>query len=238
MRFNAVFRIERSLLGAAPLGLSDGLAHGFGRAVGVQNGLAVQITRRAANGLDQAALRAQKALFVGIQNGHQRHLGDVQPLAQQVDAHQHIEHPQTQVADDLYALHRIHIRVQIAHLDAVFSQVLSELLGHALGQGGDEHALGLLHAQTDFLQHIVHLRAGWAHFNFWIDQARGAHQLLHHLAAVLLFVLGGRGRDKNGLAHALLKLLQLQRPVVQRRRQAKAVLHQRGLARAVAVVHG
>jgi hypothetical protein len=60
--------------------------------------MAVEVARGPADGLDQAALGAQKAFLVGVQNGHQRHLGNVQPLAQQVDAHQHVERAQAQVA--------------------------------------------------------------------------------------------------------------------------------------------
>ena len=40
----------------------------------------------------------QKAFLVRIQNRHQRHLGQVQPFAQQVDADQHIEFAATQIA--------------------------------------------------------------------------------------------------------------------------------------------
>ena len=47
----------------------------------------------------------------------------------------------------------------------------------------------------------------------------------------------GRRRDEDDLAHALLPLLEIQRPVVERRRQAEAIGHQHLLARAVAVVH-
>jgi hypothetical protein len=43
--------------------------------------------------------------------------------------------------------------------------------------------------------------------------------------------------ETNTAWRIALELLELQRPVVQRRRQAEAVFHQRGLARPVAVVH-
>ena len=54
-----------------------------------------------------------------------------------------------------------------------------------------------------------------------------------------MFVLpsSGRGRDKNRLAHLGLEFFEFERPVVQRAGQAKTIFHQRGLARAVAVVH-
>ena len=39
----------------------------------------------------ERGLGAQKALFVRVEYGHQPHLGQVETLAQQVDAHQHVE---------------------------------------------------------------------------------------------------------------------------------------------------
>jgi hypothetical protein len=164
-------------------------------------------------------------------------LRDVQPLAQQVDAHQHVEGAQPQVADDLHPLDGVDVRVQVAHLDAVFRQVVGELLGHALGQRGDQHALVLLHAVADLFQHIVHLVLCRPHFHLGVDQAGGPHQLLHHLAGVLLLVVGRRRGDEHRLAHLGLELGELQRPVVERARQPEAVLHQHFLACAVAVEH-
>ena len=131
------------MLVAPALRLVDCAAHGVGDLVGVQYCPAVDVTRRAADGLNERALRAQEAFFVGVQDGHQGHLWDVQPLAQQVDTNQHVEHAQTQVADDLDPLNRLYVRVQVAHLDAVPREVLGEVLRHALGEGGDQHPLTL-----------------------------------------------------------------------------------------------
>src|SRR3546814_18567984 len=69
-----------------------------------------------------------------------RSLRDVQALAQQVDADQHFEHAETQVADDLDALQGVDVRVDIAHLEARLVQVFGEVLGHALGERGDQGA--------------------------------------------------------------------------------------------------
>ena len=74
---------------------------------------------RAAHGLDQRTFGTQKTLLVGIENRHQRHFGNIQTFAQQVDADQHVEFAETQIADDLDALDRIDVGMQIAHLDAV-----------------------------------------------------------------------------------------------------------------------
>ena len=96
----------------------------------------------------------------------------------------------------------------------------------------------LFHADADFLQHVVHLMGGGPHLHHRVHQPCGAHHLVHDLPRVGFLVVGWRGGYENRLPHALLKFLELERPVVQRRRQAKAIFHQRGLARPVAVVHG
>ena len=54
---------------------------------------------------------------------------------------------------------------------------------------------------------------------------------------MLLLVIGRRRAHKNCLAHALLELVKLQWPVIQRRGQAETVIDQVLLARAVATVH-
>ena len=48
--------------------------------------------------------RAQEALLVGVEDRHQRHLGQVEALPQQVDADQHVELAEAEVAEDLDAL--------------------------------------------------------------------------------------------------------------------------------------
>ncbi|MNM65456.1 hypothetical protein D3C81_769030 [compost metagenome] len=127
--------------------------------------------------------------------------------------------------------------MQVAHLDAVLGQELGQLLGHALGQRGHQHTLADLHARVDFRQQVVHLRGRRTHDDGRVDQPGRAHHLLHHLPGMLLLELRRCRRDKHYLAHLALELVELERPVVQRRRQAEAVLDQRGLARAVTVVH-
>ena len=68
--------------------------------------------------------------------------------------------PGAQVADDLDALDRIDVGVQIAHLDAVLGQELGQILGHALGERRDQHAFVAARvAERDLGQHVVDLRA-------------------------------------------------------------------------------
>ena len=187
--------------------------------------------------MNQTAFGTQKPLFVGVQNGHQRHLGQVQTFTQQVDADQHIKRAQAQIAQDFHPLHRVDVAVQIAHLDAVVAQIIGELLGHAFGQGGDQNPLVFHHPNTDFLEHIVHLVDGGSHLDHGVNQAGGAHHLLHHIAGVGFFIVGWRGRDKHQLAHAFFKFVQLQGSVVQGAGQSETIFHKSGFTGAVAVVH-
>ena len=107
--------------------------------VGVHDHLAVDVAGGPADGLDERGLAAQEALLVGVEDGHQRHLGQVEALAQEVDADQHVELAEPQVAQDLDALDGVDLAVQVADPDAELEQVVGEVLGHLLGERGDQH---------------------------------------------------------------------------------------------------
>ena len=101
---------------AAPARLADRVADRVGLLVGVEQHLAVHVARRAADRLDQRALAAQEAFLVGVEDADERDLGDVEALAQEVDADEHVELAAPQIADDLDALERVDVGVQVAHL--------------------------------------------------------------------------------------------------------------------------
>ena len=77
--------------------------------VGIHDDRAFDVPRRAPDGLDQRAFRAQEALLVGVENRDQRDLRQIEPLAQQVDADHHVVDAQPQVAQDLDALDSVSI---------------------------------------------------------------------------------------------------------------------------------
>ena len=218
------------LLRAAPVRLVHRPLHRAGDPLGIEDGLAVDVARRAANGLDQRSLGAQEALLVGVQDRDQRHFRQVQALAQQVDADQHVEAAEPQVADDLDALDRVHISVQVADLDAVLVQVFGEVFCHALGERGHQHALLGRDPQVDLREQILDLRTHRAYLDLRVDQPGGTHHLLDHLPGPAKLEWRWRGRDVDGLRLDPLELVEAQRPVVQRGRQAEAVLDQRFLA--------
>ena len=96
----------------------------------------------------------------------------------------------------------------------------------------------LLGAIADLLQQIVDLALDRADFDRRIDQAGRTNDLLdEHAAGFVQLVRPRRRRHVDQLADALLQLFEVQRAVVERRRQAEAVLDQHFLARSVAVIH-
>ena len=75
-------------------GLVDRQPHRVGDLVGVHDDLARHVARRAADRLDERAVVAQEALLVGVEDRDERDLGQVEALAQQVDADEHVEDAQ------------------------------------------------------------------------------------------------------------------------------------------------
>src|SRR5213075_3094758 len=62
-----------------------------------------------------------------------------------------------QIADDLDALQRVDLRVQVAHAEAHLEQIVGQVLAHLLRERGDQHALLAIHARADLVHQIVDL---------------------------------------------------------------------------------
>lgn len=82
--------------------------------------LAGHVAGRAADRLDEGRLGAQEPLLVGVQDRDEGDLGQVEALAQQVDADEDVELAGAQLAEQLDAAQRVDLAVQVADLDAEF----------------------------------------------------------------------------------------------------------------------
>ena len=236
---DAVLTVERDLTFSAALGFLDGVLHRGRHPVGVHDDTGVNMARRTTHLLDETRRAAKKALLVSVQNAHQRDLGQVQTLAQEVDAHEHVEFAGSEVGQDLDALERLDVTVEVAHTEALVVEILREVFAQALGESGDEHALATGRPLPAALEQVRHLAASRLDLDDRIEQSRGPDDLLDHDAlAFLEFVRPGCGAHVEGLRDAGLELLEAQRPIVHRAGQAEAVLDEDGLAGAVAVEHG
>ena len=128
--------------------------------------------------------------------------------------------------------------MHVADLDALFVQVFGQILGHALGQRGDQRAHSVGGHKTNFVQQIVDLRANRADFDFRVQKAGGTDHLFGEDAAGLLQLPCRRGGgDEDGLRTHGVPFLELQRSVVHAGRQAEPVFGQRHLAPEVTSIH-
>ena len=197
----------------------------------------MNVARGAAYSLDQRPLGSQEAFLVGVQYCDERHLGHVQAFPQQVNADQYIEGAETQVADDLGALNGADVGMQVAHPYIVFLQVVRQVLGHTFGQGGYQHAFVNRHPFVNLGEHIVDLGLGRSNLHARIHEPRGSYQLFHGVIGSFDLEVTGRCRHVDSLRRQALEFVEPQRPIVQRRRQAKAKFDQCLLAGTIAFVH-
>ena len=184
-------------------------------------------------------MTAQEALLVGVENGNERHFGQVQALAQQVDAYKHIVHAGTQVVHNLHAVERCNVAVYVVGAYVVGKKILGKFLCHALRERGDKHTRVVLATLHNLLKQVVYLVLARSHFDDGIEQSGRTYNLLNNNASSLLKLkVGRRCRNINHLIHHVHELVELQRAVVEGGRQTEAVLHKILLAGTVAAVHG
>ena len=112
--------------------------------------------------------------------------GRSRPSRKQIDADQDVELAAPQIAQDLDALQRIDIGVEVAHLHAELLVILRQVLGHPLGQRRHQHALAACRTRADLPEQIVDLPADRTDVDRRIDQAGRPDDLLDHGAARLL----------------------------------------------------
>src|SRR5882672_2476605 len=216
LRRDAVLLVVLELCLAAAGHLVHRARHGCGHLVGVEDHLAVDVARGPPGGLDERGLRAEEPFLVRVQDRDQRDFREIQPFAEQVDPHQHIHFLVPQRAEDLHPLDRVDVRVDVADVHARLEEILRQVLRHALGQRGDQHALAHFHPALDLLQEVVDLALRGTDRDLGIDQPGGPDDLLHDDAlGFLQLVLRRRGRDEEGLAGHPLELVEAERPVVQ-----------------------
>ncbi len=152
--------VVRVLDRAAPVRLIDGEAHRVRDLVRVHDHVAIDVPRGAADRLDQRAAGPQVALLVGIEDADEAHLRQVETLAQQVDADDDVVDTEAQVAQDLDALKRVHLAVEVVGADAHLLQVVGEVFGHPLRERRDEHALAAVDACPRFIEQVIDLASG------------------------------------------------------------------------------
>ena len=111
-------------------------------AVSIKDHFAINIARRAADGLDKAGLaERRKPSLSASRYAHQPAFGNVEAFAQQVDPDQHVIDAQAQIADQLDPLQRFDIGVHIADPQTRLVHEFGQIFRHPLGQRGNKRAV-------------------------------------------------------------------------------------------------
>src|SRR6185436_5078318 len=181
-RGNAVLLIVSQLAFAAMTRNGEKLLNALRHYIGVQDHFPVQMARGAAGGLDEARHAPQVALLVRIEDGYERDFGQIEPLAQEVDADEHVEFTLAKAAENLHAFNGVDLAVQIADIDADVAQVIGQFLCRTLRQRRDEHALLPFDTFAGFVDEIIDLALEGLDRDERIDQPGGAHDQFGHPA--------------------------------------------------------
>ena len=127
--------------------------------------------------------------------------------------------------------------MHVVDLNAGIKQMVGQVLGHALGERGHQHALLAGNALANLVLKIVNLPTNRTHIDLGVEQTGRTNDLLNVVLAHPQLIVARRGRNVDELGNPRLKLIETKRTVIERRGQAKAVLHQGHLTRTVAFVH-
>ena len=226
------------LLFPAAVGILYRQPHRIGDLIRIHNYPSADVSRRAPRGLRQRTRASQKALLVGVHDRHQRNFGQIESLAQQVYADQHVEQSGAQIVEDLHPFERIDVGMNVPAADSHPVEIFIELFGHSFGQGRHQHPLVRFGADFDLLDQVVDLVQRRTHLHRRIDQPGRADKLFDH--RTLRFdqlVVGRRGAHIDHLIFERFEFVELQRSVVQRGRQPVAVIDQVVFTRTVPAEH-
>src|SRR3984957_6266606 len=97
------------------------------------DGAAFDVAGGSGYGLDEGALAAEEAFFVGVEDGDEGDFGEVEAFAEKVDADEDVVLAFAQIAEELDALEGFDLGVHVAAAYAYFGVVAGEVFGHALG---------------------------------------------------------------------------------------------------------
>ena len=209
--------------------------------VGVEDDTAFLVARRAPSRLHERSVRPQEAFLVRVQNRDKFDFRQVQPLAEKVDAHQHVEVAAPQPLQYRHALYRVDVGVQVFHAYPRFGEIVRQIFGAAFRERRDEHSRGFAavsHGAANLLYQVVNLVFQRPNLYGGVEEPGGAYDLLGDGLRLFVFLAPRRRGAVDNLVYLGVELVELQRAVVFGAREAEAVVDEHLLSRLVAVVHG
>ena len=141
LRRYAVLFVVFHLLGTAIFGNRHQCFHAVRDCIREEHHFAIHMSRRTACGLDKGSLAPQKSFLVRVENADERNFGKIEAFPQQIDPDQDIEIGRAQAAQNLDALDRVDIAMEITHFQSDIAQIIGEIFGRAFRQRCHQNAL-------------------------------------------------------------------------------------------------
>ena len=231
-----MFLVVGELKSPPTIGFVERPPHRVGHPVCIHDDRSVDISGCPTDRLHQARLRAEEPFLVGVEDGYQRNLWKIEALAQQVDADQNVVLAQSQISENLHPLQSVDLAVQIPCPHPHFEQVVGEILGHLLGEGGHQNPLIVGGPFLHIPHEIVDLAFGRADDHLWIDESGRSDDLLDDGCGLATLPVARGGGQQYRLAGLAVPLLEVEGAVVDRRGKTEPVGDQHVLSGSVSCV--
>jgi hypothetical protein len=82
------------------------------------------MTGGSADGLDEGALAAEETFLVGVEDGYEGDLGEVEAFAEEIDADEDVVLAFAEVAEEFDALEGLYLGVHVTAADTYFGVVI------------------------------------------------------------------------------------------------------------------
>ena len=121
----------------------------------------------------------------------------------------------------------MHFAVYVFRFYIYALQIFIHLFCHTFGKGSYQHTPAFFYLVIYFIQQIINLIYGWAHFYRRVQQAGRPHYLLYYYATAFFKLIISRcGRYIHSLVGKVFKFMKILWPVIHGRWQAETIINQ------------
>ena len=130
--------IEFFLDGATTVGFAEGFYHGFGEIVGIENDFTVGVSGSTTNDLDEGSRGTEEAFFICVEDGDERHFGEVDSFTEEVYSHDNVDDPGLQLFNNFSSVHRRYLTMEVEGFVSLGYEEIGHLFGGFFGEGEEK----------------------------------------------------------------------------------------------------
>lgn len=128
--------------------------------------------------MDKRGLGKKEELIVGIENGEEKELGNVEKLEKKVDEEKKVEREKKKVENDLDEIKSVDIRVNIEKEKELLVKILGKVLRNEFGKKGEESEIEIIRSIEDLEKKIVKMSIGRKDLERRVDEEGREDEML------------------------------------------------------------